>query len=133
MAIDDGRVVSNFIIQALKGDELTIYGDGTQTRSFCYVSDLVSGLLKLFEHSGDGTPINLGNPEEITVGQLAQEIIDLTESKSKINYLKLPEDDPMKRKPDISKAQNLLDWVPNVDRTTGLEKTITYFKEQLLN
>lgn len=132
MAIDDGRVVSNFIVQALKGEEITIYGDGTQTRSFCFVSDTVSGLLRLFLTSCDGTPINIGNPEEITVGQLAHEIIELTNSKSKIIYLDLPEDDPIKRKPDISKAEKILNWRPKVDRLHGLQKTISYFKELIL-
>ena len=129
MALNDGRVVSNFIVQALKGNDITIYGDGTQTRSFCYVSDLVIGLLKLFNTTYDGSPVNLGNPEEITVARLAQEIIELTGSKSKIIHVDLPKDDPVKRKPDISKAKNLLNWAPEVDRLTGLQKTITYFRE----
>ena len=129
MALNDGRVISNFIVQALKGTDITIYGDGTQTRSFCYVSDLVIGLLKLFNTTYDGSPVNLGNPEEITVSRLAQEIIELTNSKSKIIYQELPEDDPVKRKPDISKAKNLLNWVPEIDRLSGLHKTISYFRE----
>ena len=129
MALHDGRVVSNFIVQALKGYDITIYGDGFQTRSFCYVSDLVRGLLTLFNTIYDGTPINIGNPEEITVSHLAQEIIELTNSKSKIIYQELPEDDPVKRKPDISKAKNLLNWRPEVDRLSGLQKTISYFRE----
>jgi UDP-glucuronate decarboxylase len=129
MALHDGRVVSNFIVQALKGDDITIYGDGTQTRSFCYVSDLVRGLLTLFNTSYDGTPINIGNPDEITVSRLAQEIIELTNSKSKIIYLELPENDPVKRKPDISRAKKLLNWRPEVDRMLGLQKTVSYFRE----
>lgn len=129
MALNDGRVVSNFIVQALKGNDITIYGDGNQTRSFCYVNDLVIGLLKLFNTTYDGSPVNLGNPEEITVAQLAQEIIELTRSKSRIIHVNLPEDDPVKRKPDISKAKNLLNWVPEIDRLTGLQKTISYFRE----
>lgn len=129
MAIDDGRVVSNFIVQALMGKDITIYGSGSQTRSFCYVSDLIDGLVKLFNAKTDGSPINLGNPEEISISQLADEILTQTKSKSKINYLDLPEDDPMKRKPDISKAETLLNWRPKVDRLQGLQKTITYFEK----
>ena len=129
MAIDDGRVVSNFIVQALMGKDITIYGNGAQTRSFCYVSDLIDGLVKLFNAKTDGSPINLGNPEEISISQLADEILTQTKSKSKINYLDLPEDDPMKRKPDISKAETLLNWRPKVDRLQGLQKTITYFEK----
>lgn len=129
MAIDDGRVVSNFIVQALMGKDITIYGNGAQTRSFCYVSDLIDGLVKLFNAKTDGSPINFGNPEEISISQLADEILTQTKSKSKIIHLDLPEDDPMKRKPDISKAETLLNWRPKVDRLQGLQKTVAYFEK----
>jgi len=128
MAIDDGRVVSNFIIQALRGDDITMYGDGTQTRSFCYVDDLVDGLIKLFFSSSSG-PINLGNPSPISMLDLAREIIQLTGSSSAINFLPLPENDPKLREPDISKAKSELNWQPKVDRGTGLLATINYFSD----
>lgn len=128
MAPDDGRVVSNFIVQALKGNPLTVYGDGSQTRSFCYVSDLIEGLVKLFFKESLYEPINLGNPTPINMKGLAQEIVELTGSKSKIDYQVLPQDDPKQREPDISKAKSLLGWAPNVDRGEGLKKTVEYFK-----
>lgn len=125
----DGRVVSNCITQALKGDEITIYGNGEQTRSFCYVDDLVEGLIKMMNNkNGFNGPVNLGNPSERTVLDLAQKVIDLTGSKSKIKFLPLPSDDPVKRKPDISLAKKELGWEPKVDILDGLTKTIEYFK-----
>ncbi len=128
MQINDGRVVSNFIVQALQNKDITIYGDGNQTRSFCYIDDLVDALSKLFFKNDISFPINIGNPEEITVYELANEVIELTGSKSKIVYKPLPSDDPMKRKPNIDRAQKYLDWKPLVDRTKGLSKTIDYFR-----
>lgn len=128
MAENDGRVVSNFIIQALKNEDLTVYGDGSQTRSFCYVSDLVKGIIKMMNTEGFYGPVNLGNPSERTVKNLADLIIGMTNSKSKIVYMPLPSDDPVKRKPDISLAKEKLDWQPVVNIEQGLEKTIDYFK-----
>jgi UDP-glucuronate decarboxylase len=128
MQIDDGRVISNFIIQALKNQDLTIYGDGQQIRCFCYVDDLIEGLIKMMENDIVG-PVNLGNPyEEITILDLAKTIIELTDSKSKIIFKELPEDDPIKRKPDISLAMNKLKWNPKITLQKGLMETITYFK-----
>lgn len=127
---NDGRVISNFINQALNNKDLTIYGDGTQTRSFCYVSDLVNGLIKLMNvKTSDETqmPVNLGNPNELKIEDLAQTIINLTDSKSKIVYNQLPKDDPLKRKPCIKRAKELLDWTPKVNLNSGLEKTISFF------
>ena len=130
MRADDGRVVSNFIVQALRGEPLTIYGDGRQTRSFCYVDDLIDGLLKLMNTPSDFSgPVNLGNPGEFTVGELAEKIIDLVGSKSKLSYHPLPDDDPVQRRPDISLASTALDWQPTVSLEDGLKKTISYFKE----
>ncbi len=131
MAIDDGRVVSNFIIQALRGDDVTMYGDGTQTRSFCYVDDLVDGLVKLFFSSSSG-PINLGNPSPISMLDLAREIIQLTGSSSTIKFLPLPENDPKLREPDISKAKSELNWQPKVDRGDGLLATVNYFRDLIV-
>jgi UDP-glucuronate decarboxylase len=129
---NDGRVVSNFIIQALRSEDITIYGTGNQTRSFCYVSDLVDGLVRLMQTADEVTgPVNLGNPVEFTIGQLAETVISLTGSSSKIAYRPLPEDDPRQRCPDISLAQKLLAWAPRVQLRDGLMKTIEYF-EQLL-
>ena len=128
---NDGRVVSNFIIQALNNENITIYGEGKQTRSFCFVSDMVEGLIKLMNtDTNDETslPVNLGNPEEITISELAETIISLTNSKSKIEYLPLPEDDPMNRKPDIEKAIKILEWYPKISLKEGINKTIIYFK-----
>ena len=125
----DGRVVSNCIIQALKNQDITIYGDGTQTRSFCYVDDLVEGMIKMMNNTKSfHGPVNLGNPSERTVLDLAQKIIKLTESKSKIKFLPLPSDDPVKRKPDISLAKEKLNWEPKTEITEGLRVTIDYFK-----
>ncbi len=129
---DDGRVVSNFIVQALKGEPLTIYGDGNQTRSFCYVSDLVEGLVGLMEASDDVTgPVNLGNPRESTIRELAELIIEMTGSKSPLEECPLPSDDPTQRCPDISLAESKLGWKPAVALEDGLEKTIGYFKDAL--
>jgi UDP-glucuronate decarboxylase len=128
MALDDGRVVSNFIVQALKGNPLTVYGDGSQTRSFCYVSDLIDGLVKLFFTEFLYEPINLGNPTPINMKELAEEIVELTGSNSKIDYQVLPEDDPKQREPNISRAKRLLGWAPSIDRREGLKKTVEYFK-----
>ena len=125
----DGRVVSNCIIQALNSENITIYGDGSQTRSFCYVDDLVEGLIRMMNNKNEFTgPVNLGNPAERTVLELAKEIKELTGSKSEFVFLPLPSDDPVKRKPDISLAQKELNWTPYTDITDGLKKTIEYFK-----
>ena len=132
MSPRDGRVVSNFIMQALQSKDITIYGDGKQTRSFCYVSDLVSGLINLMESDKSITgPINIGNPIELTVLHLAEMIIAKTNSKSKIVFHDLPQDDPKQRKPDIKKAEELLKWSPSIDIDDGLEKTIAYFSLKL--
>jgi UDP-glucuronate decarboxylase len=129
---EDGRVVSNFIVQALKNEPITIYGDGSQTRSFCYVDDLVDGLMRLMNVEGDvPTAVNLGCPTETSVGELAQRIIDLTGSRSRIEYRSLPQDDPRQRRPDISRARELLRWQPRVALEDGLKRTIAYFDEQL--
>ena len=126
---NDGRVVSNFIVQALKNKDITVYGDGGQTRSFCYVDDLVDGLIRLMESDRDIVgPINLGNPSEFTIRQLAEIVIDLTGSASKIIHRPLPQDDPKQRQPDISKAQELLGWQPVLPLADGLTKTIAYFE-----
>lgn len=129
LALADGRVISNFIIQALKGDDITIYGDGSQTRSFCYVSDMVEGLYKMMESDGWTGPVNLGNPCEFTIKELAEEVLKLTNSKSGIIYKDLPKDDPKQRQPDISLAKEKLDWEPRIDLEEGLKKTIEYFKK----
>jgi UDP-glucuronate decarboxylase len=131
MAISDGRVMSNFIVQAIKGEPLTVYGDGSQIRSFCYVDDLVDGLIKLFFTEKIFEPINIGNPEPISMLTLAKEIIELTESSSIIEMKSLPTDDPKQREPDISKAQQLLSWTPKVSRYEGLLETIKFFRSQL--
>jgi UDP-glucuronate decarboxylase len=128
---NDGRVVSNFIVQALRGEDLTVYGDGNQTRSFCYVDDLVEGLIRLFFSEDIVTPINLGNPTPTSMLELAQEIIMLTNSNSKIVYETMPLDDPKLREPDIKKAQTLLNWEPKIDRKTGLTRTVEYFQSVL--
>jgi UDP-glucuronate decarboxylase len=128
MSKNDGRVVSNFIVQALKKEELTVYGDGTQIRSFCYVDDLIEGLIKLFFTEGIYEPINLGNPEPINMLKLAEEIQKLTKTSSKIKLCPLPGDDPKQRQPKIMKARELLGWEPTVKREVGLIKTIEYFR-----
>ena len=129
---NDGRVVSNFIIQALTGGDITVYGDGQQTRSFCYVDDLVDGLMRLMATGEDVTgPINLGNPEETTIRNLAEMILDLTASRSRIEARPLPLDDPRQRCPDITKARSLLGWRPKVTLADGLEETVSYFKHLL--
>lgn len=129
---NDGRVVSNFIVQALRGAPITLYGDGSQTRSFCYVDDLVDGLVRLMATADDVTgPINLGNPVEMTVRQLAELIVELTGSRSTIAFHPLPSDDPVRRRPDIGKAQALLDWTPGTALRDGLAETIGYFRSQL--
>jgi UDP-glucuronate decarboxylase len=128
MAKEDGRVVSNFIVQALQGKPLTVYGDGSQTRSFCFVSDLIDGLIKLFFTESVHEPVNLGNPTPINMKDLAEEVISLTGSNSNVEYLDLPKDDPKQREPNISKAKSLLGWSPIVERTEGLKKTVAYFQ-----
>ena len=133
MNSNDGRVVSNFIVQALKGEDITIFGDGSHTRSFQYIDDLIAGMIRLMGTPDDFTgPVNLGNPVEVSVGDLAKKIIGMTGSKSKLVYLPLPADDPKQRKPDISLAKKALDWQPVVDLEAGLEKTIDYFKSVLV-
>ncbi|MBI3802775.1 MAG: GDP-mannose 4,6-dehydratase, partial [Nitrospirae bacterium] len=131
MAPDDGRVVSNFILQALQGEEITLYGDGRQTRSFCYVSDLIRGLIQMMETPDLTGPINLGNPEEFTVLELAEKVIALTGSRSKIVKKPLPQDDPTQRRPDITRAKQSLGWTPSIQLEEGLKKTIAYFAERL--
>ncbi len=128
---NDGRVVSNFIIQALKGEPITVYGDGQQTRSFCYVDDLIEGFLRFMDTPADVTgPINLGNPGEFTMLDLAEKVIRLTGSASRIEHRPLPQDDPKQRRPDISKAKSLLSWEPTVPLDAGLERTIAYFRNR---
>ena len=128
MNLNDGRVVSNFIVQALTGDDITIYGDGQQTRSFCYVDDLIEGMIRMMESRTDFTgPVNIGNPGEFSMLQLAELVIKMTGSKSKIIFKPLPQDDPKQRRPDIMLAQKELSWMPNIQLEVGLEKTISYF------
>jgi UDP-glucuronate decarboxylase len=131
MAKYDGRVVSNFIIQALTNEPLTVYGDGCQTRSLCFIDDLVSGLIKLFFTDKIHVPVNLGNPQPLTMVELAKEIISLTGSKSELIFKPLPSDDPLQREPDISRAQALLGWRPKVDRSIGIQRTVEYFKTKV--
>ena len=134
MNIEDGRVVSNFIVQALKGKNITVYGDGTQTRSFCYVDDLVEGLVRMMKsREGFTGPVNLGNPGEFTMLELAELVLELTGSKSDIIFCPLPQDDPAQRKPVIDLAKKELDWEPKIKLREGLEKTIAYFDAQLRN
>ena len=130
MQLNDGRVVTNFIVQALRNENITIYGDGTQTRSFSYVEDTVAGIISLM-NSTEYDVFNIGNPNEMTVGKLAEKIIELTDSTSEIKYLELPNDDPKQRKPDITKAKTKLNWEPKVNLDEGLAKTITWVEEQL--
>ncbi|MBL6827106.1 MAG: SDR family oxidoreductase [Opitutales bacterium] len=129
MRADDGRVVSNFIVQAIRGEDLTLYGDGSQTRSFCYVDDLIDGMMGVMEQEESVGPVNLGNPTEFTIRQLAEAVLGRIVTTSKITQEPLPADDPTQRKPDISLAQKLLSWNPSVELTAGLDRTIPYFRE----
>ena len=129
MTPDDGRVVSNFIVQAIKGEDLTIYGDGSQTRSFCYVDDLIDGMMGVMEQEESVGPVNLGNPTEFTIRQLAEAVLGRIVTTSKITQKPLPDDDPTQRKPDISLARKLLSWNPSVELNAGLDRTIPYFRE----
>jgi UDP-glucuronate decarboxylase len=129
MRPDDGRVVSNFIVQAIRGEDLTLYGDGSQTRSFCYVDDLIDGMMGVMEQEESVGPVNLGNPTEFTIRQLAEAVLGRIVTTSKITKEPLPADDPTQRKPDISLAQKLLSWNPSVELTAGLDRTIPYFRE----
>ena len=131
MLPDDGRVVSNFIVQAIKGEDLTIYGDGKQTRSFCYVDELIDGLIKLMNHPDCIGPVNIGNPGEFTMLELADRIIQKTNTSSRISMHPLPGDDPLQRKPDISIAKEQLNWEPKIALSEGLDKTIEYFRERI--
>ncbi|WP_210185656.1 UDP-glucuronic acid decarboxylase family protein [Bauldia litoralis] len=129
---NDGRVVSTFIVQALKGDPITIFGDGTQTRSFCYVDDLIDGMVRLMDAPAEFVgPVNVGNPEEFTMLELAQKVLKLVGSNSKLEFLPLPQDDPKQRRPDISLARSALDWQPRVSLDDGLAETVTYFRKRL--
>jgi len=131
MCPDDGRVVSNFIVQALKGEDITLYGDGSQTRSFCYVDDLVEGMIRIMEQEESVGPINLGNPLEFTIRQLAEKVLEKTASASRLIEEPLPEDDPTQRRPDVSLVKSLTDWTPQIELDEGLDKTIAYFKKTL--
>ena len=131
MAQDDGRVISNFITQALREEPLTIYGDGQQTRSFCYVDDLIEGMIRMMDQDREVGPVNLGNPVENSMLELAQKVIDITGSRSKIIHVELPADDPKQRCPDISRARRLLDWSPKINLETGLRRTVQYYRELL--
>jgi dTDP-glucose 4,6-dehydratase len=130
MRVDDGRAIPAFLSQALRGEDVTIFGDGKQTRSVCYVSDLIDGIYKLMM-SDYSMPMNIGNPDEVTMLDLAREIIELTKSGSSIVFQDLPQDDPKVRQPDITKAKNILHWEPKVNRTEGLQRTVEYFKTKL--
>ena len=131
MLADDGRVVSNFIVQALKGEDITLYGNGSQTRSFCYMDDLLEGMIRTMEQEQTVGPINIGNPNEFTIRQLAETVLQKVSSNSSIIEMPLPADDPTQRKPDISLAKEVLDWEPKIQLEEGLDKTIPYFKELL--
>jgi UDP-glucuronate decarboxylase len=131
MAVNDGRVVSNFILQALQHKPITIFGKGEQTRTFCYVSDLIEGSVRMMEQNDFIGPVNLGSPVEITIRELAEEVMRLTDSRSKMVFSELPEDDPIRRRPDITLANERLDWVPKVSLEDGLEETIAYFRGKL--
>jgi UDP-glucuronate decarboxylase len=131
MLADDGRVVSNFVVRALRGEPLSVYGEGTQTRSFCYVDDLVEALVRMIDQDQDIGPVNLGNPNEFTIAQLAELVIELTGSRSELVRGPLPKDDPTRRQPDITRARALLGWEPTVELKEGLQRTIGYFKELL--
>src|SRR4030066_840163 len=130
MRLDDGRALPNFMVQALKGEDIPVYGNGTQTRSFCYVDDLIGGIKKLLDTDETG-PVNLGNPEEITILDFAKEIVHLTGSKSRIHFFPLPQNDPKVRQPDITKAKTILGWEPKISRQEGLRRTLQYFKKKL--
>jgi UDP-glucuronate decarboxylase len=132
MQLDDGRVVSNFVVQALKGEPITIFGDGSQTRSFCFVDDLIEAMIRMMATDATVTgPVNIGNPAECTIGELAETIIRLTGSSSRLTFEPLPEDDPKQRRPDIQKARTLLNWAPTTSLADGLERTIAYFRNRL--
>ncbi len=131
MRLNDGRVLPNFITQALRGEPLTVYGDGTQTRSFCYVDDLIEGVWRLMMNVEFHEPVNIGNPEEVRIIDFAKEILEITGSKSQIVFKPLPQDDPKRRRPDITRARRLLEWEPKVPRKEGLKKTLQYFKDKL--
>lgn len=131
MAINDGRVVSNFIVQALQGKPLTVFGDGQQTRSFCYVDDLIRGLVSLMEHENEIRPVNIGNPNEFTILELAEVVRELIGSQVQIERKPIPQDDPKQRQPDISRAKSVLDWEPAIELKEGLKETIVYFEEAL--
>jgi dTDP-glucose 4,6-dehydratase len=126
----DGRVISNFMMQALRGEPLTIYGDGQQTRSFCYVDDLIEGIMRL-AHSSEALPVNIGNPVEFTILECAQTVLEVTGSKSELCFVDLPVDDPARRRPDITKARTLLGWEPHVPLREGLEKSLDYFRSKV--
>jgi dTDP-glucose 4,6-dehydratase len=128
MQLNDGRVIPNFMKQALRGDDLTVYGDGSQTRSFCYVSDEIEGILRLAK-SDEHFPVNIGNPDEFTILECAHRVIAVTGSKSQVRYDKLPQDDPKQRRPDITKAKGLLGWEPKINLDTGLRMSLDYFRE----
>jgi dTDP-glucose 4,6-dehydratase len=128
MQLNDGRVIPNFMKQALRGEDLTVYGDGSQTRSFCYVSDEIEGLLRLAK-SSEHLPVNIGNPTEFTILECAKRVLAVTESKSKLRHELLPQDDPKQRRPDITKARTLLGWEPKIDLETGLRLSLDYFQK----
>ena len=127
---NDGRVISNFMMQALRGEPLTIYGDGSQTRSFCYVDDLIEGIVRL-SRTDEHLPVNIGNPEEFTILECAQAVLEVTGSQSEFGYIDLPEDDPTRRRPDITKARTLLGWQPRVGLMEGLKKSLPFFRSKL--
>jgi dTDP-glucose 4,6-dehydratase len=130
MRLEDGRAIPSFVTQALRGEDISVFGDGSQTRSFCFVSDLVEGIYRVLM-AGDTKPVNLGNPQELTIFELARMIVQLTGSRSKVVFTPLPQDDPKRRQPDISRARQLCGWEPTVEFTTGLEDTIAYFRQKL--
>lgn len=132
MRLNDGRALPAFVSQALNGEDITVFGDGSQTRSFCYVSDLIDGIYRLLM-SNEPNPVNIGNPDEITIKQFAEEVLEITGSKSKIIYKPLPQDDPKVRQPDITRAKQILGWQPKVDRKEGLQRTIQYFKNKIIS
>jgi len=131
MQLNDGRVIPNFMKQALRGEDLTVYGDGSQTRSFCYVSDEIEGFIRLAK-SSEHLPVNIGNPTEFTILECARQVLSVTGSKSKIRHEPLPQDDPKQRRPDISKAKRLLGWEPQIDLQTGLRLSLDYFRKAVL-